>query len=163
MNPQPDRPVTELSIDDRERWEQLYRQYADFYQVPMTSDILNTVWSWIQDPGQAFYALGARRGDGELIGFMHFRAMPSPLRGRMVGFLDDLFVDPALRGKGVVDALFNALEQQAAERGWPLVRWITAENNYRGRGVYDRVAQKTHWLTYQLDVPARTGRPHDDD
>ena len=153
MKPQTNSPVTELSIDDRDRWEHLYRQYADFYQVPMNNEILTTVWNWIHDPEQPFYALGARDNNGTLVGFMHFRAMPSPLRGRMVGFVDDLFIDPAQRGTGLVDALFNALEQQAMERGWPLVRWITAETNYRGRAVYDRVARKTHWLTYQLDIP----------
>ncbi|WP_238377070.1 hypothetical protein [Neptunomonas antarctica] len=36
--------------------------------------------------------------------------------------------------------------------GWPLVRWITAENNYRARSVYDKLATKTHWQTYQLAI-----------
>ncbi len=163
MKTQTDYPVTELHSNDREQWEHLYRQYADFYQVPMNRQILATVWAWIQDAQHAFYALGARNKDGALIGFMHYRAMPSPLRGCMVGFLDDLFVDPAQRGTGVVDALFIELEQQAKALGWPLVRWITADNNYRGRGVYDRVAQKTHWLTYQLDITSQTDSSHDGD
>ena len=36
----------------------------------------------------------------------------------------------------------------ARERGWSVVRWITADDNYRGRGVYDRVAKRTMWITY---------------
>jgi hypothetical protein len=32
------------------------------------------------------------------------------------------------------------------------MRWITAENNYRGRGVYDKLSDKTQWVTYQMPV-----------
>jgi len=81
--------------------------------------------------------------------------MPSPLRGKTVGFLDDLFVDPAARGNGVVDALFEALNREADARGWPFVRWITADDNYRGRSVYDKLAKKTQWNTYQMTVTGK--------
>ena len=144
--------VSALRADERRAWEGLYRGYAEFYKMPMNDEILGRVWSWIFDAETPFYALVARSQDGALAGFMHYREMPSPLRGREVGFLDDLFVDPNARGNGAVDALFEALSSEAAEQGWPIVRWITADDNYRARSVYDRLAKKTHWVTYQLDI-----------
>jgi hypothetical protein len=48
----------------------------------------------------------------------------------------------------VADALIDHLAAMARERGWSVVRWITADDNYRGRGVYDRVAKRTMWITY---------------
>jgi GNAT superfamily N-acetyltransferase len=144
--------VTSLSEQDREQWEQLYRGYADFYQVPMNDEILNKVWGWVFSDQQRFFSLIAKDNQGNALGLMHYREMASPLRGAFVGFLDDLFVLPHGRGKGVVDALYNQLEKEAAKQQWPLVRWITAENNYRGRAVYDRLAEKTKWVTYQLDI-----------
>ena len=147
-------PVTVrvMKPEDRAGWEVLYRGYADFYQVPMTPEILDTVWSWIFDQGNPFYGQVAVDEHGELVGVMHFRSMPSPLRGTVIGFLDDLFVTPECRGSGVVDALFTALNQAAKTQGWPFVRWITSEDNYRGRGVYDKLADKTRWVTYQMPV-----------
>ncbi|GAA5315156.1 MAG: GNAT family N-acetyltransferase [Candidatus Pelagadaptatus aseana] len=144
--------VEPLTEDDRSQWQQLYRAYADFYEMPMDQQILDRVWGWIFDQGNAFYCQVAKTDSGLLLGLMHFRAMPSPLRGATVGFLDDLYVSPEHRGSGVVDALFAALQQQADDRGWPFVRWITADDNYRGRGVYDKVANKTQWVTYQMAV-----------
>jgi ribosomal protein S18 acetylase RimI-like enzyme len=144
--------VTSLSEQDRKQWEQLYRGYADFYQVPMNDEILNRVWGWVFSDQQRFFSLIAKDDQGNALGLMHYREMASPLRGAFVGFLDDLFVLPDGRGKGVVDALYDQLEKEAATQQWPLVRWITAENNYRGRAVYDRLAQKTKWVTYQLDI-----------
>ena len=69
-----------------------------------------------------------------------------------VGFLDHLFVLPELRGTGVVDQMFQKLSLEAAEKGWTFVSWITAEDNYRGRAVYDRTAKKTNWVTYELKI-----------
>jgi len=144
--------VSELCLQDKAEWEALYYGYAQFYKVPMDQDILDTVWSWIFDQDNAFYALVAKDDSGSYLGLMHYRAMPSPLRGKMVGFLDDLFIKPECRGKGVVDALYEALNSCAADKGWPFIRWITAENNYRGRGVYDKLSDKTQWVTYQMPV-----------
>mgnify|MGYP000353095685 CR=1 FL=1 len=136
---------------DHADWQRLYRGYAEYYGVPMEESTLTTVWDWIQD-GTRLQGRLARDADGQAVGLMHFRAMPSPLRGATIGFLDDLFVDPAHRGTGAVDEMMDALRQEARQQGWPFVRWITRENNYRARGVYDRCAEKTDWVTYQLDV-----------
>ncbi|MFT5579551.1 MAG: GNAT superfamily N-acetyltransferase [Paraglaciecola psychrophila] len=144
--------ATLLCAEDRLEWEQLYRGYAGFYQVPMTPQILDNVWSWIFDDSCQFYALVAKDDSERSVGLMHYRAMASPLRGSMVGFLDDLFVDPSSRGQGVVDVLFTALEQSARDHDWPIVRWLTADNNYRGRAVYDKLAERTSWITYQMPV-----------
>nr|WP_163503337.1 GNAT family N-acetyltransferase [Halomonas socia] len=137
---------------DRAEWIRLYRGYADYYGVPMTEQTLDTVWGWIQQPDMAFYCRLAKNEDGQAIGLMHYRAMPSPLRGTHIGFLDDLYVDPAHRGSGAVDTMLESLRDEARSNGWPFVRWITREQNYRGRAVYDRHATHSDWQTYQLDT-----------
>ena len=144
--------VYPLVDDDREQWEVLYQGYATFYQVPMNDQILDTVWGWIHDDDNAFYGLIAKDENGKALGLMHCRQMASPLRGALVGFLDDLFVTPEVRGQGVVEELYAALKQLGKQQGWPFIRWITAENNYRGRAVYDKLSEKTHWVTYQMQV-----------
>ena len=144
--------VSHLGLDDKAQWEELYRGYATFYKVPMSTQILETVWGWIFSDQPRIFSLIAKDAQGNATGLMHYRAMPSPLRGTCICFLDDLFVDPKSRGTGSVDALFARLEKEAAAHGWSAVRWITAENNYRARAVYDRLAAKTQWTTYQLDI-----------
>jgi ribosomal protein S18 acetylase RimI-like enzyme len=130
----------------------MYHGYAEFYRVPMNHEILETVWSWIHDGSNPFFGLIAKDEAGNALGFMHCREMASPLRGAHVGFLDDLFVRPEARGLGVVEALYESLGDLARERGWPFVRWITAEDNHRARAVYDRLSSKTDWVTYQMEV-----------
>ena len=142
--------IENLKINDKEKWCELYHGYADFYKMPMNQDILDTVWSWIFDEENNFYAIGARSPQGELVGFMHFREMPSPLRGSLFGFLDDLYVHPDHRGSGVVQSLFKELKSLAEKNGWPFVRWITATDNHRARAVYDKISGTIDYVTYQM-------------
>ena len=142
--------VESLQINDKEQWCELYQGYADFYKMPMNEDILDTVWSWIFDEDNKFYAIGVRSSQGKLVGFMHFREMPSPLRGTLIGFLDDLYVHPEHRGSGMVQSLFKELKSLAQKNYWPYVRWITASDNQRARAVYDKISGTIDFVTYQM-------------
>ena len=86
------------------------------------------------------------------MGLAHFRAFARPSTATTGGFLDDLFVDPGFRGGRVADALIERLAEIGRERGWSVIRWITADDNYRARGVYDRLAQRTMWMTYDIKL-----------
>ena len=125
----------------------------------MNDQMADRIWGWIHDPAHPVECLLAKDAAGKAVGLAHVRAFPRPLLAATGGFLDDLFVDPAVRGQGVVDALMKALRELAAERGWVSVRWITADDNYRARSVYDRVGRKTPWITYDMDpAPAEPAR-----
>ena len=131
------------------RWRQLFQGYADFYGRPSDDAHKAVVWGWLMDPShelEGFMALV----DGRPMGLAHVRRMPSPLRGEDIGFLDDLFVDPAARGQGIGDALLAFLAGLARTRGWGVLRWITADDNYRARTLYDRLAHKTSWNLYEM-------------
>ena len=148
------RPVDEA---DRNAWERLYRGYADYYRVATDDVKLQTLFGWLLDPAHGCEGLVAATTSGNLVGLAHLRAMPSPLRGAEVGFLDDLFVDPAQRGSGAAEAMLREIDNIAAARGWAVVRWITRDNNYRARGLYDRLSVRSDWITYEMTASS-TGR-----
>jgi GNAT superfamily N-acetyltransferase len=137
---------------DKPDWRRLYEGYATFYKRPMTDEIADRVWSWIHDKSHVLEALVARDKSGRVVGLAHFRAMPRPLTGTMAGFLDDLFVDPAMRGHRVGERLIEAMAAEGRRRGWTIIRWLTADDNYRARARYDKVATRTMWITYQIDL-----------
>ena len=141
--------IRSLTEADRDAWEHLYRGYAAYYKVETSSTKLDTLFSWLCDPEHVCEGLVADVS-GQLVGLAHFRAMPSPLRGANVGFLDDLFVDPAQRGGEVANALIRAVDVIARQRGWDVVRWITRDDNYRARGLYDKLSTRSNWLVYEM-------------
>ena len=137
---------------DFERWSELYRGYAEFYGAQQSDSARELVWGWISDPGHEVAALVSEGDDGQIVGFAHYRPFARPLSATVGCWLDDLFVDPVRRGGGVVDALLAELNLIAVDRGWSVVRWITATDNYRARSKYDRVATATRWITYDMDT-----------
>ncbi len=138
--------------EHRADWERLYAGYAAFYGVEQTAAMRATVWGWLHDDGHEVSGLLALDDQGRPVGLTHFRPFARPLAASTGGFLDDLFVDPAARGCGAAQALIDAVAAAGRARGWTVIRWITAEDNYRGRAVYDRVAAKTKWLTYEIKL-----------
>ena len=132
----------------RADWDTLYAGYAAFYRVTQTPEMRETVWGWIMDPAHEVNALVAEDAAGRAVGLAHYRPFARPLSASTGCFLDDLFVAPETRGQRVGEALIEALAAMARERGWSVVRWITADDNYRARTAYDRVATRTMWITY---------------
>ena len=147
--------VRHVNGDEFAPWTRLFRGYADFYHWPTTDEHQRRVWGWIHDE-RSVEALVAVPVDasgnetGEPQGLAHLRSWVRPLRGVVCGYLDDLFVEPAFRGSGAVDALFAEITRIALERDWPVVRWTTADDNYRARAVYDQRALRTTWITYDM-------------
>lgn len=136
-------------------WRRLYQAYCAFYQLAWREATGETVWAWLIDPAQVLEGLLALDPAGRPIGLAHFRAMPRPSRGAMAGFLDDLFVAPEARGGPAGRMLIEAVSAIGRARGWTVLRWLTADDNYRARGLYDQLATRTGWITYEIGLEAR--------
>ncbi len=108
------------------------------------------VWEWLLDPRHPVAGLVADDAELGLVGIAHYRPFPRPLSATTGCFLDDLFVSPHARGRGVATVLLEHLAQLAADHGRSVVRWITAADNQAAQHVYDRAATRTSWVTYDL-------------
>lgn len=147
--------VRPVSATDRIVWEQLFNSYAEFYNTTIpaqgTSSGLDVVWGWIFDPDNQFWCDVAER-DGKIIGFMQYQLMHRSLGAGMVCYLSDLYVNPSVRGSGAGRAMIDHVLQFSKDRGLPGVRWLTQENNYTARRLYDAYSSKTDFILY--NVPA---------
>jgi ribosomal protein S18 acetylase RimI-like enzyme len=143
--------VTEIRDGDHAVWQLLYRGYLEFYEVVASSQQLDTVWGWLRDPAHELSGIVVRpTEDGDAVGLAHYRPFTRPLHASVGCFLDDLFVAPPSRGTGAVDALLAELRHIATSHDWDVVRWITRETNVRARSTYDRLAQQTNLITYDM-------------
>lgn len=141
--------VRKLAPGDRAVWVELYRGYAAFYRREFTAGVEERLWNWLMDGAHEMEGIVCECG-GEIFGFAHFRRMPSPLRAADVGFLDDLFVAPHARRRGVAAALLGEVQNIAARRGWAVVRWLTAKDNRGARDLYERFAECSDWRVYEM-------------
>lgn len=147
--------VRPIEPADRRTWNRLYRGYGEFYGESLSDERLDLVWRWIHEDGLVVALAVVSAAGGDPVGIAHLRPFVRPLDGSVGGHLDDLFVDRTARGTGAVDALFDAMRDEAARRSWSVVRWITAADNARARAAYDKVAVATPWVTYDMAVPRK--------
>lgn len=147
-----DLTIRPIRSEDYARWDVLYTGYCDFYTVPTSGEKRRVVFDWLMDPSHVVEGLIAERG-GVVVGLAHYREMPRPLHGAMMGFLDDLFVDPGARGGRIGEAMFDRLRAICQERGWGAMRWLTQDHNYRARVLYDRIGAKSLLNVYEMTVP----------
>jgi ribosomal protein S18 acetylase RimI-like enzyme len=146
------RPLTIRPIEpsDRAAWERLFAAYGEFYETTFDAPVLDRVWSWLMDaqhPVTGFVALH----DGEVRGFAHVREQPDTFTAGPGWHLDDLYVDEQLRGSGAGTAIIDAVAAHATANGGGTLRWITAHDNARAQRVYDRLATRTSWVTYEKE------------
>lgn len=139
--------VRELRVTDEERWRELFRAYREFYRLPESELVVSRVWGWLHDSSAACGGLVAEV-DGRIVGIAHHRDFLRPSTGTVGIWLDDLFTDPEVRGRGVGRALIERLQAMAAAEGRSVVRWITAADNHQAQVLYDDVASRTQWVTY---------------
>jgi ribosomal protein S18 acetylase RimI-like enzyme len=144
--------VRNLEQRDRAAWQQLYAGYGEFYQTPLSDEKADRVWAWLMDPNYEAFGLVAVDDNDSPIAIAHFRQFARLLADGIGIYLDDLFTAANARGTGAGTALIGRLEDIARERGAEVVRWITANDNFVGQKLYDRLASRTMWVTYDLAV-----------
>ena len=141
--------IREIQLKDKESWKKLYRGYANFYKVEMNDQILQTVWNWLNDKNHELKGI-SYEVDGKIVGIAHYRKLLSPLKGKYIGYLDDIFVDPEYRSQKIGKKLLNEIKEISKINGWNLVRWQTDEDNFTAKKLYDKVATKTKKNVYEL-------------
>lgn len=143
--------ICDIQQKHYEVWIELYHKYAEYYQVDIPKDNFDLTWKWLTSENYPFWGILADV-DSKIVGFAHFRSLPSPLDSCEVGFLDDLFVLQEFRGKKIGYSLIEKVHQIGKSKNWPYINWITKDDNYTARTLYDKISTKTDWNFYELTV-----------
>ena len=143
--------ISDIQQKHYEVWIELYHKYAEYYQVDIPKDNFDLAWKWLTSENYPFWGILADV-DSKIVGFAHFRSLPSPLDSCEVGFLDDLFVLQEYRGKKIGYSLIEKVHQIGKSKNWPYINWITKDDNYTARTLYDKISTKTDWNFYELIV-----------
>jgi GNAT superfamily N-acetyltransferase len=91
--------------------------------------------------------------DGRIVGtavwFLNF----STWTGRHGLYLEDLFVDPDVRGGGIARGLMRALAAEAVSRGCARFEWAVLDWNELAKGFYRRLGARHNesWEIWRID------------
>jgi GNAT superfamily N-acetyltransferase len=141
--------VAALAVADHPRWLELARGYKAFYKTELADAEYQRAWKRLL-ANDRVWGLGAHH-DSQLVGITHY-LFHSGTWNEEVCYLQDLFVDPALRGRGIARALIEAVAKAALARGAERLYWLTQEHNTAARALYDKVAKYNHFIRYDYPL-----------
>jgi len=95
---------------------------------------------------------------GEAVGFALWFYNVSTFEGRHGIYLEDLYVRPAVRGRGAGKALLRTLARRCVDQGLARLEWAVLDWNAPAIAFYDVIgaAAKTEWITRRLTGDALT-------
>ena len=142
--------IRRLAEKDKSAWLPLFNGYIAFYKATVADEIIEATWQRMIAGEPDFHVgLVAVDDDDRPIGIAHILFHRSTWSLTHYCYLEDLFVEPTLRAKGVGRALIDAVYREADARDCTRTYWMTQEFNYRARGLYDQVATKSQFVQYR--------------
>lgn len=141
--------IRDLARTDRAEFLRLWQAYLGFYKVTLTADVTDATWARLMDADSPLTARVATAPTG-LAGFAIHLSHPSTWVAGNDCYLEDLFVDPALRGQGLGRALIDDLMVLAKASGCQRLYWHTDQNNLTARRLYDQFTASDGHIRYRL-------------
>jgi GNAT superfamily N-acetyltransferase len=144
--------IRSLTADDHDEWLALWRAYLDFYETDLTTAQTQLTFARLIDPDDPVHGVIARSESGEAIGIVHWLTHPSTWSEGPYCYLEDLYVHADARGSGAGAALIEHVRAWAQSAGCDKVYWLTQVGNERARRLYDRVADDTGFMHYEISL-----------
>lgn len=143
--------IRSLTSADEPEWRRLWTGYLEYYESTVAEEVYRTTFDrLVSDVDNEFSGLIAEV-DGHPVGLTHYLFHRSCWSVENVCYLQDLYVDPELRGKSIGRALIEGVYKAADKAGNPGVYWMTQHFNQVGRRLYDRVAQQSPFIVYERE------------
>ena len=143
--------IRAIEEKDKSQWLKLWAGYLEFYKSTISQEQTELTWKRLINNEQKMFGFVAENEDG-VIGFTHCLFRPSTWTETDYCYLEDLFVDPNIRGKGVGRALMEKVVEFAKQKESKRVYWTTQEFNKTARVLYDSITPVSEFVQYRLPL-----------
>lgn len=148
--------IREAAVEDAAAIARLLHDFNTEYEeeTPPVAELTGHVERMLRE-GEMTVLLAGPGPDG----FTLFRFRPSVWTEKQEAYLQELYVSPALRGRGIGQALMEATIAACRERGAAWIELNTGEADVAARGLYTKLGftneegpQGTSMLYYELEL-----------
>ena len=137
-----------LQRDDWEDWKRLWTDYLSFYETEVAAEVYTSTFERLLGTEPWDFNGMIAETDGKVVGLVHFLFHRHAWKIENVCYLQDLYVDPDVRGTGAGRALIEAVYAAADAEEAPSVYWLTQDFNKTARVLYDRIGTLTPFIRY---------------
>lgn len=147
-----DAVVTDFRAEDHDRWVELWTGYLRFYKTSLPAEVFDSTWDRVMSKSGTLRGVGIRETEsGPLLGIVHYLTHESAWTPKQMFYLQDLFVDPEVRGQGLARKLVETVAKRAKELDCYRCYWLTQETNAQARILYDKVGRLSGFVRYDYD------------
>ena len=100
--------------------------------------VTTATWGRIIDPAVDVYGLGAFEGD-VLVGLVQYVVHPITGTVEPVCYMQDVFVDPNHRKKGIARKLVKELARIGERSSWARMYWLAERDNVAAQELYKNI------------------------
>jgi GNAT superfamily N-acetyltransferase len=143
--------IRDIRESDATAWRRLWAGYNDFYETAVPIDVTELTLRRLLDPTSTMIGRIAER-NARVVGFSVSVLHESSWTSSPTCYLEDLFVDPTLRGAGLGRALVQDLIDLGRARGWARLYWHTQADNERARRLYDSFVEADSFVRYRVTL-----------
>jgi GNAT superfamily N-acetyltransferase len=143
--------IRQINGSDRALWEPLWNGYLEFYEKRISLETTEFTWRRLTQSSEIIGRI-AIDTSGNGVGLVHYFFHPSTSTIGGNCYLQDLFVLPSARKRGLGRQLIAAVVEAAKETQSAVVYWQTEEFNGTARRLYERVAKRSPFIRYQIDL-----------
>jgi GNAT superfamily N-acetyltransferase len=140
-----------LNKSDYDQWRSLWDQYLIFYKHELTEEQTQLTFSRLLDEKFNLHGFVLEL-DGRVCAIAHTSFRNSTWSENQELYLEDLFVEPNQRGKGLGRALIEATAAFGRQHGSPKIYWQTHRDNATAQRLYDSLAVKSEFITYEKNI-----------
>jgi len=133
---------------DETSWRKLWSGYNGFYEVQIPENVTMATWKRMLDPRSPIFGRLAVV-QTVVVGFTLSVLHEGTWTTEPICYLEDLFVDPNCRGRGLGKLLVQDLIDRAKMQGWSRLYWHTRATN-PARQLYDQFAVADDFVRYRL-------------
>ncbi|MFN6924331.1 MAG: GNAT family N-acetyltransferase [Tabrizicola sp.] len=143
--------VRDATPADEAAFLRLWQGFTDGYNLTLPPEVTAFTWARLMDPANALTARLACI-DGLPQGFAIHQHHPSTWVMGDDGYLEDLYVAPEARGRGLGRRLIEDLIAIGRARGWQRLYWLTEITNTTARGLYDQFCDHDGHIRYRMTL-----------
>lgn len=143
--------VRPLKAEDKSQWLPLWDGYLEFYKTELSEEQTQLTWARLLDEKFNLFCLVVEV-DGLVKGLTHYSFQNSTWAPKNYCYLEDLFTDPAERGKGLGRLLIDSVKEIAVSEGSSRLYWNTDETNTTARKLYDTYSLDSGKIQYRIPL-----------
>ncbi len=140
--------IRDAAAADEAAWRRLWSDYCAFYDTRIPELVTARTWQRMLDPASPIFARVAAVNEA-VVGFATGVVHEATWTATPVCYLEDLFVDPQFRRRGLGRLLIADLLDRAKASGWSRLYWHTRAAN-PARRLYDEFANADDFVRYRV-------------